>query len=73
MNMDQNTLEAAAVETAAGKPRNRWRRFLLIWAALLLLIGLIGCILLYRYVGTYEIARPEVRVDALMEDMDAEQ
>ena len=73
MSMDQNTLETAAVETAAVKPRNRWRRFLLIWAGLLLLIGLIGCILLYRYVGIYEITRPEVRMDALMESMDAEQ
>ena len=53
--------------------RKKWRRFLLIWAGLLLLIGLIGCILLYRYVGIYEITRPEVRMDALMESMDAEQ
>ena len=67
MSMDPNTLEAPVV-----KPKKRWRRFLLIWAALLLLIGLIGCILLYRYVGIYEITRPEVRMDALMESMDAE-
>ena len=42
MSMDQDTLDTAAV-----KPRNRWRHFLLIWAVLLLLIGLIGCILLW--------------------------
>ena len=65
--MDQNTLEAPVV-----KPKNRWRRFLLIWAVLLLLIGLIGCILLYRYLGIYEITRPEQRMDTLMESMDAE-
>ena len=67
MSMDPNTLE-----TAAGKPKHRWRRFLLIWAALLLLLGLIGCVLLYLYVGIYEITRPELRMDALMESMDAE-
>ncbi len=56
---------------AKGK-RNRWGRFLLIWAAALLLLGLLGCIILYRYLDAYEQSRPEPVMDELMTRYSAE-
>lgn len=49
-----------------------WGRFLLIWAALLLLLGFLGCLLLYRYLDAYEQSRPEPVMDALMAQRSAE-
>ena len=57
-------------ETA--KKTGRWGRFLLIWAAALLVLGLIGCALLYGYLGAYERSRPEPVMDRLMEERTAE-
>lgn len=56
--------------TETEKSARRWRRTLLIWAAALLLAGLIGCLILYRYLGVYEISRPEILMDQLMTEMD---
>ena len=49
-----------------------WRRFLLLWAVALLLIGFIGCVILYRYLGVYETTRPELYMDELMASMDVD-
>ena len=40
-----------------------WARFLLIWALVLLILGGVGCYLLYRYLGVYEVTRPEPVMD----------
>ena len=48
-----------------------WRRFLLLWAAALLLLGFIGCAVLYRYLGVYEVTRPELYMDRLMAERSA--
>ncbi|MBR1456768.1 MAG: hypothetical protein IJ594_06365 [Oscillospiraceae bacterium] len=50
----------------------KWRRVLLLWAAVLLLLGLIGCGVLYRYLGVYETTRPELTMEALLAQTDAE-
>ena len=51
--------------------RNAWRRFLLIWALILLLLGAAGCFMLYRYLGVYEITRPEPILDAYLQNTSA--
>ena len=55
------------------EPHNRrshaWGRFLLIWAIFLLLLGIAGCVLLYHYLGIYEVTRPEPVMDAYVADM----
>ncbi|MGX8692964.1 MAG: hypothetical protein ACSW8E_04310 [Clostridia bacterium] len=48
------------------KRRGGWPRFLLIWTLGLLILGLIGCALFYRYAAVYERTRPEPVMDALM-------
>ena len=40
-----------------------WARFLLIWALILLILGAVGCFILYRYLGVYEVTRPEPVMD----------
>ncbi len=45
----------------------RWRSMLLLWAAFLLLAGLIGCLVLYRYLAVYEQTRPELYMERLLE------
>ena len=52
------------------KRRSRWRRFLLIYAAVFLLLGAAGCFVLWRYAGAWELSRPERAMDALMEETD---
>lgn len=54
------------------KSVGRWCLRLFLWAAFLLIVGLIGCGVLYRYLGVYEETRPESFMDALMETMSAE-
>ena len=44
-----------------------WRRVLLLWAAFLLLLGLLGCLLLYSYLAVYEQTRPELYIEDLLE------
>ena len=62
------TKPGAASEAEPEKPgrRRRWPRFLLFWAALLVIAGLIGCFLFYQYLGIYEVTRPEILMDELM-------
>lgn len=48
------------------KKRLTWRRFLLIWTLGLLILGLIGCAVFYRYAAVYERTRPELVMDGLM-------
>ena len=52
--------------------RKKWRRFLLIWALILLLLGAAGCFVLYRYLGVYEVTRPEPVLDAYLQDSSAD-
>ncbi len=52
---------------------NVWLRFLLIWALILLVIGAVGCIVLYRYLAVYEVTRPEPVMDELLRDNNAEE
>ena len=49
------------------KRRLSWPRFLLLWSLGLLILGLIGCAVFYRYAAAYERTRPEPVMDALME------
>ena len=53
-------------KTDNGK-KNRWFRILLIWITFLLLLGAGGCAALYKYLGVYEISRPEAEVEKLTE------
>ena len=61
-------------EAEPEKPGRRrcWPRFLLFWAALLVIAGLIGCFLFYQYLGIYEVPRPEILMDELMTLMSAD-
>ena len=52
-----------------GKRKLSWGMKLLIWAAFLLILGAVGCAVLYSYTGVYERTRPELAMDALMADM----
>ena len=52
--------------------KNGWPHFLLGWAVVLLLLGVLGCFLFYQYLGIYEVTRPEGRMDELLELMTAE-
>ena len=65
-------LEIRSADTPERRGRRRWRRFLLIYAVCLLLVGIIGCAVLYRYLGSYEASRPEHVMDALMADTSAD-
>ena len=50
----------------------KWIRFLIIWAIALIILGLIGCIILYKYCSVYEITRDEPVMIEMMESMDAD-
>ena len=52
--------------------KRRWRRFLLLWALLLLAAGILGCAILYRYLAVYESTLPEHVMDALMDSTSPE-
>ena len=54
------------------KSRNRWGRFLLVWALILLILGAVGCFVLYRFLGVYEVTRPEMAVDTFLAGTDAD-
>lgn len=47
----------------------RWAKILLIWAAILLTIGLIICIVLLKYASIYDQTRPEPIIDELINRM----
>ena len=46
--------------------RSPWRRFLILYTILFLLLGAAGCYVLYRYAASYESSRPEGVMDELM-------
>ena len=44
-----------------------WPRFLLVWALILLLLGGTCCYVFYRFLGVYEVTRPDPVMDEYME------
>ena len=52
--------------------RSRWKRFLFLWALVLLLLGAAGCYVLYQYLAVFEVTRPEAVMDEFLESNDAE-
>ena len=54
------------------RSRRAWRRFLVIWAVLLLVIGALGCAFLYKYLDAFESTRPELTMDELMASYSAD-
>ena len=58
---------------AAPDLRKRWLRRLLLLAVGLLLAGLVLCLVLYRYLAVYEVTRPEITMDLLMETTSREE
>ena len=46
------------------------RRFLIVWAMVLLLLGGAGCYLLYQYLGVYEVTRPDPVMDDFIKNTD---
>ena len=53
------------------KPSRRnpaWTRFLLVWALILLLLGGTCCYVLYRFLGVYEVTRPDPVMKEYMEN-----
>lgn len=46
-----------------------WRVFLLIWAIVLLAVGTVTCIVLYRYAAVYEVTRPELPMEEMLSSM----
>ena len=63
-NVEQVQIEAERETRPAGRP---WYRGLLIFALVFLLIGAAGCFVLYRYCAAYEVCRPEIVMDEIME------
>lgn len=59
--------------SAKAKSGRGWRRFLLIYALSLLLIGAVGCVTLYKYLAAYEASRPDPVMDALMAETSADE
>ena len=58
---------------AGQRKKDRWGLFLLIWALVLLLLGVGCCCFLYRYLDVYEKTRPEPVVDAYLAQNSAKQ
>ena len=59
--------EIAAPDESVKRSRRRWRRFLVIYAAVWLLFASLGCAAFYKYLRVYEQALPEHVMDSLME------
>ena len=51
------------------KRRDHWGPFLLFWTLLLLTLGLVSCLVYYRYASVYEDTMPEKAMDELMAAM----
>lgn len=60
-------------DSMPSRRRSPWLRFLLIWASVLLVLGAIGCFVLYRYFSIYEITRPEPVVEEYLAQSTAEE
>ncbi len=56
---------------AEGKKKSSrgWVTFLIIWAAVLLIVGAVTCIVLYRYAAVYEVTRPELPMEEMLSSM----
>ena len=52
------------------KKRSGWKTALAVWAVFLLALGAAACLLLYKYLGIYEITRPELVIENLISDPD---
>ena len=61
--------EAVSEESGAKKSSRGWKTFLLIWAAVLLVVGAVTCIVLYRYAAVYEVTRPELPMEEMISSM----
>lgn len=46
-----------------------WAVFLIFWTILLLMLGCVACVALYKYAAVYEETRPEKTMDAIMAQM----
>lgn len=55
-------------KTKSGK----WWGFLAIWFCVLLVAGAAACFILYKYAAVYEVTRPELAMDELLENTDGE-
>ena len=61
---------APEAEGKEKKKRSRgWLTFLIIWAAVLLIVGAATCIVLYRYAAVYEVTRPELPMEEMISSM----
>ena len=67
---------SAAADTAPAQEKKKekkiWPLFLTCWAAVLLVVGLIACGVLYQFLNIYEVTRPETLMDEMMDLMEAE-
>jgi hypothetical protein len=63
--------EGTADTPVEKKPRvkSRFLQFLLIWLAVLLVLGAATCFVLYRYAAVYEETRPEKPMEQMMESL----
>ena len=52
--------------------RDHFGRNLLIWALVLLILGAAGCFVLYRYLGVYEITRPDPVIEEYIQNTETE-
>ena len=72
---EENLSEPAAPEETPArkhvkkKVSHGWRTFLVIWAAVLLIVGAVTCIILYRYAAVYEVTRPELPMEEMLSSM----
>ena len=81
MEDEKNVSAPSAPESAPAEPdaetqkpekkkvSHGWRTFLIIWAAVLLLVGAVTCIVLYRYAAVYEVTRPELPMEEMLSSM----
>ena len=73
---ENTAAEAVNTETSPASARKKglaWWQFLLVWAGALLALGLISCVILYRYLDVYEKTRPEAVLDKLIADNSTEE
>ena len=66
-------IEKEPYEQRTEGKRKNWLKGLVIWACVLLLLGAAACAVFYRYAQIYEISRPELVMDELLEQMTEEE